>query len=336
MDKLKILRFLLVFNLWVIVSSQPIETIATDGAGSTLLNWGQAFLELFQWKWFESLLHASIPKQPLESNHNKILIATGFGKYPSKIGLKTRIIDPKNADFVCDNFPDYPIEKGYGVGGLVEGNIPLICGGYGGLELFRDVRQCFMLVSRQWKESGSMDRGRSNMGVGNVVINKKLLLSGGSPSSSSRSSVLIDVSSSESIEDLPIGISGHCMVLLNTTHYMVTGGSVFNGNRMDKSSKTFIFDLTSQHWSDGPSMLEPRTSHGCVHMMLGDKPIIWVTGGNGDGSHLGSGYNHLQTTEYLDLHNLGEGWKSGLCFSFFMFHKSQNCFCFQVLIYHIT
>ena len=155
------------------------------------------------------------------------------------------------------------------------------------------------------------------MGVGNVVINKKLLLSGGSPSSSSRSSVLIDVSSSESIEDLPIGISGHCMVLLNTTHYMVTGGSVFNGNRMDKSSKTFIFDLTSQHWSDGPSMLEPRTSHGCVHMMLGDKPIIWVTGGNGDGSHLGSGYNHLQTTEYLDLHNLGEGWKSGWSFSYF-------------------
>ena len=177
MDKLKILRFLLVFNLWVIVSSQPIETIATDGAGSTLLNWGQAFLELFQWKWFESLLHASIPKQPLESNHNRILIATGFGKYPSKIGLKTRIIDPKNADFVCDNFPDYPIEKGYGVGGLVEGNIPLICGGLGGLD-FRDVRQCFMLVSRQWKESGSMDRGRSNMGVGNEVISKKLLLSG--------------------------------------------------------------------------------------------------------------------------------------------------------------
>ena len=333
MEKLKMLRILLVFNLWVVASSQPIESIATDDGGSTLsamlLNLGQAFLESFQWKWFKSLFHTSIPIQPLESNHNKILIATGFGEYPSNIGLKTRIIDPKNADFVCDNFPDYPIEKGYGVGGVVEGNVPLICGGYGG----RDVRQCFMLINRQWKESGSMDMGRSNMGVGNVVINQKLLLSGGSFSPApdfgcpefSRSSVLKDVSTSESIEDLPIGISGHCMTMLNATHYMVTGGSVFNyvtnvdssvQCNLEKSSKTFIFDLTSQLWSDGPSMLEQRTSHGCVHMMLGDKPIIWVTGGNGDGSHLRSGYNHLQTTEYLDLDNLSQGWKSGLYFSF--------------------
>ena len=359
MEKLKILRILLIFNLWVMASSQPIESIATNGGGSTLsamlLNLGQAFLELFQWKWFESLFHTSIPIQPLESNHNKILIATGFpgeypGEYSSKIGLKTRIIDPKNPDFVCDNFPDYPLDypPGYGVGGVVEGNVPLICGGIGGLE-FRDVRQCFMLKNRQWKESGSMEYGTSNMGVGNVVINQKLLLSGGSFSPApefSRSSVLKDVSSSESIEDLPIGISGHCMTMLNATHYMVTGGSVFNGKKipwntgvtewtMDKSSKTFIFDLTSQLWSDGPSMLEPRTSHGCVHMMLGDKPIIWVTGGNGDDSHLRSGYNHLQTTEYLDLDNLGQGWKSGLCFSVRL-NRISYIIGFQVLIYPTT
>ena len=196
------LRILLIFNLWVVASSQPIESIATDGGGSTLsamlLNLGQAFLELFQWKWFESLFHTSITIQPLESNHNKILIATGFGEYPSNIGLKTRIIDPKNADFVCDNFPDYPIEKGYGVGGVVEGNVPLICGGLGGLE-FRDVRQCFMLINRQWKESGLMDMGRSLMGVGNIVINQKLLLSGGTFSSTefSRSSVLKDFTSNK-------------------------------------------------------------------------------------------------------------------------------------------
>ena len=62
-------------------------------------------------------------------------------------------------------------------------------------------------------------------------------------------------------------------------------------------------------------MIQKRTDHGCVKVLLGDKSILWVTGGDGGPEALyGSLENKglLKTTEFLDLDNLDQGWQQGL------------------------
>ena len=57
----------------------------------------------------------------------KLLVATGD---PTWLCTKTEIIDLENPDNVCDNIADYPIEMASGFGGLLNGNMPLICSGF--------------------------------------------------------------------------------------------------------------------------------------------------------------------------------------------------------------
>ena len=74
-------------------------------------------------------------------------------------------------------------------------------------------------------------------------------------------------------------------------------------NEDGSRSETLIFDLVKEEWTNGPSMRAKRYLHGCAQMILGDKQIIWVTGGY-DGS------NFLQSTQYLE--DLDQGWQSGI------------------------
>ena len=52
-------------------------------------------------------------------------------------------------------------------------------------------------------------------------------------------------------------------------------------------------------------MNEKRSVHGCSKMILDGKPYIWVSGGWGED------FIRQQSTEYLDLFNINEGWKFG-------------------------
>ena len=63
-------------------------------------------------------------------------------------------------------------------------------------------------------------------------------------------------------------------------------------------------------------MIQKRMQHGCIKVLLGDKSILWVTGGDG-GLEAGPAARPeqtglLKTTEFLDLDNLDQGWQQGL------------------------
>ena len=225
---------------------------------------------------------------------HKILVATG---YPLDIGQKTAIIDVISGEY-C-RLPDFPISLTGGIGGIL-GGVPMICGGLSKQGMVKD---CFTLAGRGWHKVQQLETGRSYMGGGNVVINGSLLVSGGYKDSRLNSTLLInDYSGTESIADLPIGISGHCNVMLNSTHYMVIGGS---DDLVTSKLETIIFDILDEKWIDGPSMIEKRWNHGCSQVMLAGKPIIWATGGFDENRQA------LRSTEYLDLEELNPAWKSG-------------------------
>ena len=75
----------------------------------------------------------------------KILAVGGIAN-----GEKVEIIDMNNQSFTCNGVPDFPLASWSGnwyvtgAGGLLEGNIPLICGRWRSSE-------CYALTNRQWK-----------------------------------------------------------------------------------------------------------------------------------------------------------------------------------------
>ena len=95
-----------------------------------------------------------------------------------------------------------------------------------------------------------------------------------------------------------LSLVDHCNVKLNSTSFMLIGGVAYLN---EYRSETLIHDFISQEWTNGPKMTHKRRNHGCVKL----EKIIWVTGGwtYEDGS--------LNSTEFLDLDNLNEGWKEG-------------------------
>jgi len=284
-------RLFLVLSMCAFVSTLPIETIVASNEGNLsalLLNWTQVAFEAFlEWIKNDFGIHNSTTA---ESSH-KVLIVTG-GPYPKK----TKIIDLKENKLVCF-LPDFPIQMAYGVGGIVDGEIPMICGGWNGRTIFK---MCFKLVDKTWKEAGILESGKTvEMGSGNIIINGSLLLSGGYAGSRSDKTQLMDSSNSiKELKGMPIAISGHCNVMLNSSHLLIIGGWDSNAR-----SETLILDLVKEEWTNGPSMRAKTYLHGCTQMILGEKQIIWVTGGY-DGS------NFLQSTQYLE--DLDQGWQSGI------------------------
>ena len=57
----------------------------------------------------------------------KLLVATGD---PTWTCIKTEVIDLMDANSVCESLADFPIEMASGFGGLLQGNMPVFCGGF--------------------------------------------------------------------------------------------------------------------------------------------------------------------------------------------------------------
>ena len=86
--------------------------------------------------------------------------------------------------------------------------------------------------------------------------------------------------------DLPVAVQGHCMVQLNNTHVLYSGGWEEGGN-VSRSSYIYSKD---QGWRSVGNMGTGRAWHGCS--VVGDD--VWVVGGN-------TGHGDTDTTEILSL-----------------------------------
>ena len=188
MNSLKMGRLFLVLSMCAYVSTLPIETIVASNEGNLsalLLNWTQVAFEAFI-EWVKNGF--GIDNSATAESSHKVLIVTG-GPYPKK----TKIIDLKENKLVCF-LPDFPIQMADGVGGIVDGEIPMICGGWNGRTIFKI---CYKLVDKTWKEAGILESGKTvEMGSGNIIINGSLLLNGGYAGSRSDKIQLMDSSSS--------------------------------------------------------------------------------------------------------------------------------------------
>ena len=207
------------------------------------------------------------------------------------------LIHVKNPDFECKEPPQFPLKYYTGQGAFIDG-FPMFCGGIAGDPYVS--KQCYKLQNRTWIPTGvEMDAPGYSQGRGNVVIDNKLLISGGNNAVGRKSSnELIGTTEKIDLPDFPQKLWLHCNVLLNKTHLMATGGTKY---RDCDSKKTFILNLETKEWTDGPEMLEKRCLHGCPKVKVGDDQEYVLLYGS----------VKVDSTEYLNVLDIGSGWKKG-------------------------
>ncbi len=108
------------------------------------------------------------------------------------------------------------------------------------------------------------------------------------------------------IPSLPVTITAHCMVTVNSTTVMVIGGA----QNDEYSGKTFYFTFGEESWTEGPVLKNIRRYHSCGKIRRNKESQemnIIVAGGYYGGSYLSSveildeGSNEWQTGPELPI-----------------------------------
>ena len=245
--------------------------------------------------------------------------------------MKAQVIDVNNQAFKCV-LSDPPIHGHGDVIGLINGTIPIMCGGFGYFHVgyyhnnFTSLKSCFVLKNKTWTQTTDLLEGVFESGRGNVVINGSLLIHGGitggdhiwyvtdygtrDPMDQLDSVELVSPRHHQSLPKIPMTISNHCNMKVNSTTILVTGGSPNDSGNVSNqtqysypydsvksSNQTHFHDLVSGSWTQGPTMTMERARHACASFELKGRRIYVV----------GSKWN--KTLEFLDSEDLDQGWQ---------------------------
>ena len=186
---------------------------------------------------------------------------------------------------MCNNWPDFPIGVYGATGGLI-GDTVIICGGYAG----GYVDECYSLTSEKATLVTHMSVGRYY--AASIVINDNTLwVTGGYGSGRLASTEYVNLTGSMLGPDMPMALSSHAMVAINSTCSMVIGGRDEN---YYYSALTFFYDHNEGEWINGPSLMQARVFHaaGIVTDEVTNEQFVAVTGSGGS-----AGYS--ESTEIL-------------------------------------
>ena len=232
------------------------------------------------------------------------MLVTGL---PQDNGRKTEIVDVEDSNFSCTNIEQFPVMLYAASGGLMNGQTPFICGGYGNINGWTFSNECYQLT-----EAGSWDKDqiatlttpRERAGYGTVMFNNKLVLTGGYSDGKFLSSIemLSPNATAKTLSvQLPAGFSAHCQVPWDSDKFMVIGG--MDGGYRDE---TYLINVKTNLRISGPKLNTARSDHACAELHVNGKNLIIVTGG----------WN-VRSTEILDKSNVGQGWQNGKNLKFY-------------------
>ena len=191
---------------------------------------------------------------------------------------------------MCNNWPNFPIGFGGATGGLI-GDTVIICGGIAGSY----VDECYSLTSEKATLVTHMSVGRWY--AASIVINDNTLwVTGGwnYPPGYLASTEYVTLTGTMLGPDLPMALSHHAMVAINSTCSMVIGGYSNNNYLPHNYALTFFYDRIEGEWVNGPSLIQARHSHaaGIITDEVTGEDFVAVTGGNPNS-------NYLDSTEIL-------------------------------------
>jgi N-acetylneuraminic acid mutarotase len=167
--------------------------------------------------------------------------------------------------------------------------------------------RCYSLENNNWVSFASLNSVRLGAAAAQLKDGKLLVTGGSSVAELAKiylnSAELLTEGGWESkIPTLPIPITYHCMIAVNSTTVMVIGGQQ---NNQDLFGKTFYFTFGEKNWTEGPELKNKRTTHSCGRIRRdkeSQKMSIIVAGG-WDGSFI--------TTSVEILDEGSNEWRTG-------------------------
>ena len=233
----------------------------------------------------------------LSIGYTKLLVGVGVGN-SGIVQNSIEIIDLASPSTSCEDLTNFPIYVSGAIGGLTPNKNPIICGGR-----FSD---CYSYEDGVWNSSSSMTTSRSNAAASlspfpNGADN--LFVTGGVTGSQylKTAEALSDDGWQQISTSLPVTISQHCMVILNSTTVLIIGG-LQSGYL---SPKTYFFNTEINEWVKGPKLLLSRNNIGCGKLRKdnGSSQYSVIVAGGYDGS------SSMSSVEILDVG--ASEWRTG-------------------------
>jgi hypothetical protein len=217
---------------------------------------------------------------------SKLLICSGYS--PSTTDT-CEVINLASSASSCKHPPNFPAKLYLAIGGLGFKGNPILCGGY---QNSAHSNKCYSLENNKWVSSDSMNLGRSSAAAAQLQDGKLLVTGGWYLSDLNSAEMLTEEGWESNIPSLPLTISYHCMVTVNSTTVMAIGG--FQNSEL--SGKTFYFTFGEESWTEGPELKNKRWYHRCgkIRRNKESQEMSIIVAGGEDGS------SYLSSVEILD------------------------------------
>jgi len=201
---------------------------------------------------------------PIFAGYTKVLVGTGLtssGRIDS-----FEILDLEGNGTSCrPALPNYPMAVSSATAGLGQDEKVVLCGGFDGSS--RRAECYALLQGSTWQSIPSLRQAIALAQFSpSPFANESgvLVLSAGfSGARYSNSVQILRHGKWESWSGLPLGMKGHCMLLMNSSALMTIGG--YNNSHL---ANTFVLNSLSskQVWIPGPSMNRGRYFHACARI----------------------------------------------------------------------
>lgn len=212
---------------------------------------------------------------------DKILVATGD---PNEESVKTEIIDLSRQCNAIDEFPNFPQSVEGAIGGMLNHEEAIVCGGYYYGDYFDD---CVTFASAN---QGALKKLIHKRAFGSAVTlpDASLWIMGGKGGEFGEelSSTEIFVANQEPQEgpQLPVEVAYHCTALIDDYTVILVGGYIAEDLSGGFSARSFLFDFINEQWTEIPAMTYYRGSHGCSSFYSEfHESVITVSFGGWDG-----------------------------------------------------
>ena len=213
-----------------------------------------------------------------------LYVGQSYGATPELLSMST--LSPIR---LSPSLPDHPLGQIYGYVAVQVDRGILHCGGKTS-ETSPAKKECYLLSNTAvWNKHVSMGTPRFRPSA--VLFWSGVLVTGGEDASGkvlASTEILKNGTWIESVP-LPTPLTRHCMLSLNRTHHIITGGSQSTKTKQF-SSATYIF--SNNKFAQVANMTTARRSHGCA--LAGQNIFV------------GGGFNEelLSSVEYFSLTSL--------------------------------
>ena len=160
------------------------------------------------------------------------MVATGTDSYWFISLVETiRILEVKDevkVETCSRTAPEYPLKGAAAAGATLINGDPLICGGLHSKDYRKDYTdKCYRLDKNQWQEAPQLPSARAYLAM--TTTDQTTFISGGGYDVNKLNEFhQLKGESWHSLTPLPINVTSHCLVALNSTHLLNIGGTDSN------------------------------------------------------------------------------------------------------------